>query len=43
VKFTRRGASIVMSTIDIPGGVSYSLVAPDQKTAAAVNVALPRK
>jgi len=43
VTFSRRGSAVVMSTIDIPGSGSYKLVAPEQKTAAAVNVALPRK
>jgi hypothetical protein len=43
VIFSRRGASVVMSTVEIPGGVTYSLVAPEQKTAAALTVALPRK
>jgi hypothetical protein len=43
VKFSRRGSAVVLSTIDVPGGFSYSLVAPEHKTAAAVTVALPRK
>jgi len=43
VTFSRHGGSVVMSTIEIPGGASYSLVEPELKTAAAVTVALPRK
>ncbi len=43
VSFSRRGSSIVLSTVTVPGGSSYSLVASEHKTAAAVNVALPRK
>jgi hypothetical protein len=43
VTFSRRGSMVVLSTVSVPGGFSYSLVAPEQKTAAAVNVALPRK
>jgi hypothetical protein len=43
VTFSRHGGSVVMSTIQIPGGASYSLVAPELKTAAPVSVALPRK
>jgi hypothetical protein len=43
VRFSRRGSAIVLSAIDVPGGSSYSLLAPEHKTAAAVNVALPRK
>jgi hypothetical protein len=43
VTFSRRGGSVVLSTVEIPGRASYSLLAPDHKTAAAVTVALPRK
>jgi len=43
VTFSRRGGSVVLSTVEIPGGASYSLIAPELKTAAAVTVALPRK
>jgi hypothetical protein len=43
VTFSRRGGSVTMSTVEIPGGSSYSLVAPEHKTASAVRVALPRK
>jgi hypothetical protein len=43
VKFSRHGSTVVMSTIDIPGGASYSVVSTDQKSAAALSVALPRK
>jgi hypothetical protein len=43
VKFSRRGSAVVLSTIDVPGGSSYLLVAPEHKIAAVVNVALPRK
>jgi hypothetical protein len=32
-----------MSTIEIPGGASFSLITPEHKTASAVRVALPRK
>jgi hypothetical protein len=43
VTFSRHGGSVVMSTVEIPGGASYSLVVPELKTAGAVTVALPRK
>ena len=43
VTFNRRGADVVLSTVSVPGGSSYSLLPPDHKTAAAVSVALPRK
>jgi hypothetical protein len=43
VTFSRTGSAIVLSTIVVPGGASYSLIAPEHKTVAAVNVALPRK
>jgi hypothetical protein len=43
VTFSRHGGAVVMSTVEIPGGSSYSLVAPELKTAAVVSVALPRK
>jgi hypothetical protein len=43
VTFSRRGSAIVLSRVLVPGGASYTLVAPEHKTAAAVNVALPRK
>jgi len=43
VKFSRHGATVVMSAIDVPGGASYSIVSTDQKTTAAMSVALPRK
>jgi hypothetical protein len=43
VTFSHRGAAVVLSTVSIPGGSSYLLVAPSDKTAAAVTVALPRK
>jgi hypothetical protein len=43
VTFNRSGSSIVLSTVVIPGGSSYTLVGPEHKTAAAVSVALPRK
>jgi|HubBroStandDraft_5_1064220.scaffolds.fasta_scaffold228608_2 hypothetical protein len=43
VTFSHRGSAIVLSTVVVPGGASYSLIAPEQKTAAAVSVALPRK
>ena len=43
VTFSKQGSAIVLSTITVPGGSSYSLIKPEQKTVAAVNVALPRK
>jgi hypothetical protein len=43
VKFSRRGSAVVLSTVDVPGGSSYSIISPAPKTAAAVSVALPRK
>jgi hypothetical protein len=43
VTFSRQGAAVVLSSIDIPGGASYSLFTPGHKTAAAVKVALPGK
>jgi hypothetical protein len=43
VTFSRRGSTVVMSTVDIPGGASYALVAADQKTGAALTLAQPRK
>jgi hypothetical protein len=43
VTFSRRGSAVVLSTISVPGGSSYSLVTSEHKTAAAVSVALPRK
>jgi hypothetical protein len=43
VTFSRLGSSVVLSTVVVPGGSSYTLVTPERKTAAAVNVALPRK
>jgi hypothetical protein len=43
VTFHNRGGSVVMSTVEIPGGSSYSLVSPEHKTASAVRVSLPRK
>jgi hypothetical protein len=41
VTFSRNGSAVVLSTINVPGGATYSLMAP--RTAAAVTVALPRK
>jgi hypothetical protein len=41
VTFSRNGSTVVLSTINVPGGATYSLMAP--RTAAAVTVALPRK
>ena len=43
VTFSRQGSSVVLSSVVVPGGSSYSLLSPEHKTAAAVNVALPRK
>lgn len=43
VTFNRRGGAVVMSTVEIPNGSSYALVAPVHKTAAAMKVSLPRK
>jgi len=43
VTFSRHGSEVVLSGITVPGGSSYTLIAPEHKTAAAVNVALPRK
>ena len=43
VTFSRRGGDVVLSTVSVPGGSSYSLLTPEHKTAAAVSVALPRK
>jgi len=43
VTFSRRGSEVVLSTVTVPGGSNYMLVAPEHKTAAAVSVALPRK
>jgi hypothetical protein len=43
VTFSRRGSTIVLSTVTVPGGSNYTLVLPEQKSAAAVSVALPRK
>lgn len=42
VTFSRRGSAVVLSTVDVPGGAVYSLFAPEQKSAVAVRVALPR-
>jgi hypothetical protein len=43
VTFSRRGAEIVLSTVSVPGGPSFSLAPAEHKTAAAVKVALPGK
>jgi hypothetical protein len=43
VKFSRRGTAVVLSTIDVPGGSKYAIVAPEPKAAVAMKVALPRK
>ncbi|MGA3186596.1 MAG: hypothetical protein ABSF22_05735 [Bryobacteraceae bacterium] len=43
VTFSRSGATILLSAINVPGGFSYSLIKPQEKAAAAVTVALPRK
>jgi hypothetical protein len=43
VTFSRRGGSLVLSTINVPGGSSFKLMAPERETAAAVSLALPRK
>jgi len=43
LKFTRRGNTVVLSTVEIPGGETYNVVAPQERTASAINVALPRK
>jgi hypothetical protein len=43
VTFSRRGSEVVLSTVSVPGGPSYSLAPPEHKTAAAVKVALPTK
>jgi len=43
VTFSKRGSAVVLSTVTVPGGSSYSMIIPEQRTAAAVNVALPRK
>lgn len=43
VTFHRIGSTVVLSTVAIPGGSIYSFPAPQQKTAAALSVALPRK
>jgi len=43
VTFSRHGSEVVLSTVVVPGGPTYSLIAPEHKTAAVVSVALPRK
>jgi hypothetical protein len=43
VTFSHRGSQIVLSTVSVPGGPSFSLAAPEHKTAAAVKAALPTK
>jgi hypothetical protein len=43
VTFSRRGSAVVLSTVDVPGGSSYSLLTPESKSAVAVKIALPRK
>jgi hypothetical protein len=43
VTFKRRNGSVVLSGVTVPGGSNYTLFASQNKTAAAVNVALPRK
>lgn len=43
VSFSRRGATAVMSSVEIPGGSSYTLVFPEQKTGAGMSLALPSK
>lgn len=43
VTFSRTGSEVVLSTVSVPGGSSYSLAVPQHKTAAAVKVALPGK
>jgi hypothetical protein len=43
VTFNRRGSVVVLSSVDVPGGASYSLVAPEHKAATTVSLALPRK
>jgi hypothetical protein len=43
VTFSRRGSAVVLSTVDVPGGQTYSLLNAEHRTAAAVSVALPRK
>jgi len=43
VTFSRSGSAVVLSSINVPGGATYSLMAPERRTVAAVTVALPRK
>jgi hypothetical protein len=43
VTFSRHGGDVVMSTIEIPNGSTFALVAPGTKTASAVRVTLPVK
>src|SRR6516225_4462186 len=43
VSFSRIGKEVMLSGVQVPGGSSYALVAPEHKALAAVNVALPRK
>jgi len=43
VTFNRRGSVSVLSGVDVPGGASYLLVAPEHKAATTVSLALPRK
>lgn len=38
LKFDRRGTVIVLSTIDIPGGSTYQVVAPQDRNATALSV-----
>jgi hypothetical protein len=43
VTFSRHGTEVVLSTVSIPGGASYSVMPPERKASAAVKVALPSK
>jgi hypothetical protein len=43
VSFNREGNMASLSTINIPGGSTYSVSAPEHHTAAALSLATPRK
>ncbi len=43
VTFNRRGSDVVLSSVEVPGGSTFTLVTSDSKAAVSVRVALPRK
>jgi hypothetical protein len=43
VTFNRRGSAVVLSTVTVASGSTFSLFSPESKNSAAVKVALPRK